>query len=144
MANYTICINCGKSTGKYERKRCSDCNKKFKNSGYLRGNKNGRWSGGKTKNTAGYVELNKSLVPEEYHYLSDCRGYIKEHRIVAAKKYKRVLLKKEIVHHLNGVKTDNRPENLAITDLSKHERHTFERQLQVRIRELEDLAKKNL
>ena len=140
MKHYTVCIDCGNTTGNYQRKRCDSCHKSNK-SKLFSGEGNGRWNGGKMKNTGGYTELNKNLVEKEYHYLTDCRGYIREHRLVAAKKYNRKIDKKEIVHHLNGIRTDNRPENLVIVDSSKHERHTFERILQDRIRELENMVK---
>ena len=48
-------------------------------------------------------------------------GYIAEHRLVLEKKLGRYLLSKEITHHINHNKLDNRQENLIIlSSQSKH------------------------
>lgn len=64
-------------------------------------------------------------------------GYVLEHRLVVARHLGRPLEKHEIVHHLNGIKDDNNAENLVLTNAQNHDKRTFIRQLQERIRILE-------
>jgi hypothetical protein len=73
------------------------------------GPKNPNWKGGRTIASNGYV-----LVKMPNHHLADVRGYVYEHRIVAEQKLGRRLERGEIPHHINGDKTDNRPENIEV------------------------------
>ncbi|WP_328186910.1 HNH endonuclease signature motif containing protein [Marinobacter sp. OP 3.4] len=57
------------------------------------------------------------------HPDADSKGYIREHRLVAEQKLGRRIREDEIVHHLNGDKLDNRPDNLEIMTRSEHNRH---------------------
>lgn len=46
-------------------------------------------------------------------------GWVREHIVVMEQKIGRALVKGEEVHHRNGVKDDNRPENLEIWAVSQ-------------------------
>ena len=65
----------------------------------------------------GYILLYK---PE--HPLSNKVGYLVEHRFIASEKWGSEAVKDNCVHHINGIKTDNRIENLKILSPSDHVR----------------------
>ena len=57
----------------------------------------------------GYVYLHAPDSP-----MRNNKGYVAEHRLVMAERLGRPLVKCENVHHINGVKDDNRPANLEL------------------------------
>ena len=69
---------------------------------------NGNWRGGRTRHKAGYVMVRVADHPRA------SQGYVFEHILVAEELLGRCLVEGESVHHINGVRDDNRPENLEL------------------------------
>lgn len=65
--------------------------------------------------TSGYIKV---FVGKQFPG-ADGKGYILEHRKVVQEQLCRPLLPEENVHHVNGVKTDNRPANLELWTTSQ-------------------------
>jgi hypothetical protein len=74
------------------------------------------WKGGRRIVRHGYVEV---YCPE--HPMAKKNGYALEHRKVASDAAGRPLTEDEEVHHINGVKSDNTPENLLVVKSGKHQ-----------------------
>lgn len=80
-----------------------------------RGENNTRWKGGRFKTTQGYILVYKPDHPFV------CKGvYVMEHRLVWEEYHKAILLPWSNVHHINEIKTDNRPENLEAMMIGHH------------------------
>ena len=60
------------------------------------------------------------LVPG--HPKTDTDGYALEHRLVMEQHLGRYLTDYEEVHHINGLKSDNRIENLQLVTSAEHHR----------------------
>ena len=116
-----VCVDCGVST---KRLRCGGC-EALKFGGIcvdcgvrIKGKRASRckrcWGistrGGKQTLASGYV-----LVSGEYgHPNANKEGRLFEHRLVMSEHLGRPLLHVENVHHKNGIKHDNRIENLEL------------------------------
>jgi hypothetical protein len=107
----------GKKTSEETRKKLSLIHTGFRHSEKSKlmmsinqlGDKGHYWKGGKTNHSDGYIYINSPFHP---HKGKD--NYIFEHRLVMEKIIGRYLTKSEVVHHINGIKIDNRKENLML------------------------------
>ena len=82
-----------------------------------RANRNTRWNDDRMITPHGYVKVRVG----RNHPLADRYGYAYEHRLVLAAAGVEIP-EGHIVHHVNGVKTDNRIENLEVMSRGDHNR----------------------
>lgn len=139
------CLDCGKERWvafikkKPISQRCVSCANRISMTGRNQyGASNSNWKGGRLTLKSGYVI--RKLTPNDFFYpMVSKAGYVLEHRLVIAQHIGRNLHLWEIVHHKNGIKGDNRFDNLQlVTD----DRHKQIGRLEERIKYLERILGK--
>src|SRR3990167_9928249 len=91
-----FCIDCGKAIS-YEAKWCVKCSYQ----------KKPLTKGGRFKTKGGYIK-----VKQPTHLRADQHGYVWEHIFTWEQTHNKSLPLDWIIHHLNGIPSDNRPVNL--------------------------------
>ena len=113
-----VCETCGvnmeRSDKEMSRAKHHYCSLRCLHQGQ-RGDRVGAWRGGRTSNGS-YIRVYHPDHPRQY------QGYVLEHILVAEEMLGRPILRGERVHHMNHIKTDNRPENLLV--LANQEKHS--------------------
>lgn len=118
-AHVKTCAQCGRRylTNVFHRKKGDYCSRSCgllavcaANPGRYKGAKGSNWTGGR-RMERGYVLV---WAPEHPTRISKIKPYVFEHRLVMEKMLGRFLLPTEQVHHKNGIRHDNRPENLEL------------------------------
>lgn len=114
--NSFITIERSKHQQKFCSKKCANFFKKGKKLKITKklkeywekniGENSAAWKGGKIHNKRGYILI--------FNRIKGRSKYIYEHILIMEKSLKRCLTNNEVVHHINGNKSDNRIENLYL------------------------------
>lgn len=126
---YAACEDCGKERWiflwqwkKGLFKYCQLCSLKhmnFNGNSIHWGEDNNNWKGGRRVTKDGYISI--LLRKGDFFYPMANKGkYVLEHRLVMAKSLGRLLESFELVHHIDGDRSNNTLPNLQLTTAGKH------------------------
>jgi ribosomal protein L32 len=115
-----VCPQCGTSFERIPSSRNVFCSVGCRGA-YQSRERSALWKGGRRVSPQGYVLV--CLPPDDFFFPMADKSHhlVREHRLVMAKHMRRCLMPFEVVHHKNGIKSDNRLENLEL--LGSHSEH---------------------
>lgn len=90
------------------------------------------FKGGKFKDKYGYIRIRK-----KDHHRANQTGYVYEHIVIWEESNNKILPADWVIHHYNGIKDDNRPENLVGMPRKNHSPSLDEGLIKERLREVE-------
>jgi len=90
---------------------------RFLHGHHTRGHRHARWNGGRFRIRTGYIVVR---APDHPH--ATVRGTVFEHRLVMERMIGRYLEPHEIVHHRDGDRGNNAPDNLELMERPAHAR----------------------
>jgi len=96
---------------KFCSRRCALRDGVEANPGRFKGDKGSNWKGGRFIHASGYVMV---WCPDHPSRQNTTKAHVQEHRLVVEKALGRYLTAKEVVHHVNENKIDNRLINLMV------------------------------
>jgi hypothetical protein len=100
--------------------------------GQISGDKHPKWKGGRVDSGDGYV-----LLYKPGHHRITHSNYVYEHIVVWEEVHGCRLPDGYVIHHLNGIKNDNRPDNLLALERYKHSPSLTVKEVQRRLQEVE-------
>jgi hypothetical protein len=135
FTKHEVCPDCGEPMVR-RAEYCLRCSNKRRGEKRQAEN-NGYWKGGTTQSTDGYVYVRAN-------HTSGAGAYRPRHYLVWEQTHGQPLPKGWVVHHLNGIKGDDRPENLVGMSRGDHHRKPREalRPYEECIRQLEEALRK--
>ena len=102
-----------------------------------RGEASPSWKGGRIYETRRGERTGYVLCYAPGHPRAQGKRYVYEHILVWERTHNRRLPEGYVIHHINGIKDDNRPRNLVALPRGKHHSGLMVNALKQRIRELE-------
>lgn len=129
------CLDCGKPIHA-KSTRCGSCATKHSQTWlkyeHASGERHPSWKGGRFHQKSGYV-----FVMSPSHPRANKGGYVPEHILVWEEAHNHPLPENWIIHHINGIKGDNRPKNLLAMPRQGHSPSLTVKEVQKRLREVE-------
>jgi len=100
------------------------------------------WKGGRNKTRFGYIRI---FAPDHPRANLPHSPYVFEHILVWEKAHNQSLPKGWVIHHINGIKDDNRLKNLLAMSRNGHSPSLNVKAIQKRLREVEaELAQQRM